>query len=711
MEPREFSDPKGKYKFRAEQESYASEGHPERNEDAVLFDEENSIFGIFDGMGGPPCGDIASGRAKDFIREALEGLPEGATPKETMEALESALLRANQDIVDEINKNPKKYINAYGGMGTTASVVKIWEGSHNERKAIIGNVGDSRVYIQHQNGSMEQATLDDSILRETSSDEDKLKNLQKEFSNATSKTDIDPKDRGLFDRRNELTQYLGRKKGIRPRMYIVDIEESDKVIIVSDGVSDNLTDVEMESILTKAFTDGENGSMALANAAQKRSNENHFRAKEDDMSAIVLEFSKSEPAAKLPEGGEDTYKKIAGLPPAVSGTEEDKRDLAEAEGMFLNYPAVETMLENEIQEEIDDSLKKFITCECGEEYMITPDAGACFGCGKIGPEKKRLDALKAEQEKRKKPEGLADKNSDVDAMSEEGKKDGTEDEEEKIIESKVAFEKLLQRLKWKITISDEVFDYLLNKSYFNIKRARVAGWFSKTLAITGKTATGTDGDERHFTEEEFSAYILQIEQTLQEEDEDEERGAKAGEVASEQLITGEMAGETPPDKEADTDEEDSEDEEEPTDEDSEEDKKKKKKAKEAREEEKKEEKRREKAEKAWGEEKEEAKENKEYEEKEATEWEEKDKWGKAASLWFKGLRGGAQWREGDKAHQKAAKIGKAWSWFVLGAGYLLFHIATTVAEKGDHYTAKDFWNSVDEVYGVNIGKNLTADEK
>ncbi len=403
-------------------------------------------------------------------------------------------------------------------------------------------------------------------------------------------------------------------------------------------------------------------------------------------------------------------------------SEKDKKNLAEAEDAFSNFPPVEEMVENEIMQEITE-LSQIITCkECSQDYFPSKGNGACLDCGDTGPKdrlEELLDALSLAKRNKKTGTGdgitteaeSIDENSDVDAMSEEGKKDGTEDEEEKIIESKVAFEKLLQRLKWKITISDEVFDYLLNKSYFNIKRARVAGWFSKTLAITGKTATGTDGDERHFTEEEFSAYILQIEQTLQEEDEDEERGAKAGEVASEQLITGEMAGETPPDKEADTDEEDSEDEEEPTDEDSEEDKKKKKKAKEAREEEKKEEKRREKAEKAWGEEKEEAKENKEYEEKEATEWEEKDKWGKAASLWFKGLRGGAQWREGDKAHQKAAKIGKAWSWFVLGTGYLLFHIATTVIQQGDHYTAKDFWNSVDEVFGVKIGESLTKDKE
>jgi len=63
--------------------------------------------------------------------------------------------------------------------------------------------------------------------------------------------------------------------------------EITKELSNTDGVHDNLTFKEMEEVVTK------NGDVAklLVEKAKKRSKENHFRSKPDDISAIVIEVN------------------------------------------------------------------------------------------------------------------------------------------------------------------------------------------------------------------------------------------------------------------------------------------------------------------------------------------------------------------------------------------------------------------------------------
>jgi serine/threonine protein phosphatase PrpC len=190
-------------------------------------------------------------------------------------------------------------------MGTTASVVKIWEGSQGEKKAVIGNVGDSRFYIRHTNGSLEQVTLDDNTIREMLAKQTisltEARALQNKLSNATDLSTLTPQEKSLFENRNSISQALGHNAS--PRIHVVDVRVGDKLIITSDGIHDNLTDTEISKIVAQS-PDNQKAVENLIEAAKRRSRDTkHLRFKPDDMSAVIAEIlptgHKAEPPKPL----------------------------------------------------------------------------------------------------------------------------------------------------------------------------------------------------------------------------------------------------------------------------------------------------------------------------------------------------------------------------------------------------------------------------
>ena len=264
--------------------SLASEQHPDRNEDAVLSKPEGGLYGVFDGLGGHIDGDKASQSARDNILKNMENIPPNVSVDVIENQMRNALLLANKNIAD---RNEGKV--GEERMGTTASVVKIWEGKNGEKKAIIGNVGDSRVYIQQANGKLEQITLDDNQSYAIAKNEKEARTLQEKFNNITNKNELNENEIGLYKNRNIILQSLGDDK-IKPHIFTIDLKPGDKIIVSSDGIHDNLTDIEMENILKMSYG-AKNASENLTRKAQGRSRDKeHFRKKPDDMSAVVIEI-------------------------------------------------------------------------------------------------------------------------------------------------------------------------------------------------------------------------------------------------------------------------------------------------------------------------------------------------------------------------------------------------------------------------------------
>ena len=98
-------------------------------------------------------------------------------------------------------------------------------------------------------------------------------------------------DRGvIFEKRNGIMQRLGHFTPKAPSLTIhtaqTVIAPGDRMLLCSDGVHDNLTDAEIETIVQcRACTVV---ACHLVQRALDRSREECLRAKKDDMSAIVI---------------------------------------------------------------------------------------------------------------------------------------------------------------------------------------------------------------------------------------------------------------------------------------------------------------------------------------------------------------------------------------------------------------------------------------
>ncbi len=264
-------------------QSIPNEEHPTRNEDSFFYSQSEGVFAVFDGVSHPARGDVASRQAKDSVSsELFKSQLRGLSFEEFTSRVYSSLIKANESVFARAQRE--------GEMGTTASVGAIWEGPGGEKKLLVGNVGDSRVYI-FRTGKLTQVTLDDGIVRGAGKTEEEDRLLQAKFNNVTDLgRDLpDQFEQRLFLRRNILTQMIGGEKKVIPRLYRVDLKAGDLLLACSDGISDNLADFEIEEIL-KTSRNLDEGMHQLLFVAQGRSrNEGReLRAKPDDMTGILV---------------------------------------------------------------------------------------------------------------------------------------------------------------------------------------------------------------------------------------------------------------------------------------------------------------------------------------------------------------------------------------------------------------------------------------
>jgi len=177
-----------------------------------------------------------------------------------------------------------------GEMATTASVVKIMR----DRTAVIGNIGDSRVYLlKNGSQSVEHLTLDDSYFKQetiNSPQEYDYKKIQEDMARLDT-FDFLPDNIPPFaaKTRNVISQALGTSE-MEPNIYTHQLSPGDRLIIMSDGIHDNLTDQQIAKCLIDNPHDTEKATRALVQQAKEVSKQNTSRSKPDDITAIVVKL-------------------------------------------------------------------------------------------------------------------------------------------------------------------------------------------------------------------------------------------------------------------------------------------------------------------------------------------------------------------------------------------------------------------------------------
>lgn len=187
------------------------------NEDSYLV--QSPLFCVCDGMGGHAAGEVASSIAVETIAKTA---PHTADPA----LLGAAIEAANAAVIEAA-------LNGLGkpGMGCTATAAYI-EGN----TIAIAHVGDSRAYLLHE-GTLIRVTRDHSYV-------EKL----------VDAGEITADEARVHPNRSVITRALGSDPAMYADHFSLNIEEGDRLILCSDGLSSMISDGEIENIATQSST-------------------------------------------------------------------------------------------------------------------------------------------------------------------------------------------------------------------------------------------------------------------------------------------------------------------------------------------------------------------------------------------------------------------------------------------------------------------------
>ena len=210
---------------------------------------------VADGMGGHRAGDVASEMAKEKLKSMWLLAPKIETADQAEKWLHDHINETNKAIYAH-----SKEVTECEGMGTTV-VAAICT----SRFATIVNVGDSRCYIRNEAG-FQQLTDDHSLVNEL------LRSGQ-----------ITKEDAENHPMKNLVLRVLGTEEDVNQDIKTIIFEEDDRLLLCSDGLSNKVSEQEMESII--------NGNDSLEEKATeliKRANEN---GGEDNITLVIIEYA------------------------------------------------------------------------------------------------------------------------------------------------------------------------------------------------------------------------------------------------------------------------------------------------------------------------------------------------------------------------------------------------------------------------------------
>jgi PPM family protein phosphatase len=233
------------------------------NQDLPL--ERPNLYAVADGMGGHVGGEVAARVAVETLEHSFERTP-------TVEGLRAAFTEANTAVWRESQTNLD-----LRGMGTTLTAVALVAGTAGRDVLALANVGDSRAYI-FSGDELLQVTADHSLAEE--------RMRQGEITEAEA---------AVHPQRHILTRALGVSAEVDADMWELALRTGDRVLLCSDGLSNEVDLGEMEEVL-RSVDDPEGAARRLVDLANE-----HGGA--DNITVIVLDV-------QVGEEGDGTRAKI-----------------------------------------------------------------------------------------------------------------------------------------------------------------------------------------------------------------------------------------------------------------------------------------------------------------------------------------------------------------------------------------------------------------
>ncbi len=227
----------------------------DHNEDAFFVSEEGGFFIVSDGMGGLKAGEVASAITRDVVSEALTN--EEIANLEV--AIKEAFSKANEKVIQYSEENQ-----SMKGMGCTCVALAL-----KDNEFYLGHVGDSRAYL-YRKGILKQITRDHSYVEEL-------------FSRGLIKEE-EKKDHPY---KNSITRYIGSKDKLSVDVISGPISNDDIFILCSDGLTGEVDDKGIETIL-KTNSETEKISKALIEKALENGGG-------DNITVVVVKIIRKKP--------------------------------------------------------------------------------------------------------------------------------------------------------------------------------------------------------------------------------------------------------------------------------------------------------------------------------------------------------------------------------------------------------------------------------
>jgi PPM family protein phosphatase len=220
------------------------------NQDAVYVDDSLAI--VADGMGGHAAGEVASEMTIELLRSGFAG-------DQSVEGLYNAINAANISVLNDARENPSHF-----GMGTTVIAIGLTVDDEGVTSPTLCHVGDSRAY-QLRDGALRLLTDDHSVAEEW-----------------VRMGRLTPEEAAVHPRRHQLTRGIGVEDTIAVDVMSVHALKGDRLLLCSDGLSNELDSDTLARLASAPFTLEESVGQ-LIDAAKEAGGR-------DNISAVLLEF-------------------------------------------------------------------------------------------------------------------------------------------------------------------------------------------------------------------------------------------------------------------------------------------------------------------------------------------------------------------------------------------------------------------------------------
>ncbi len=204
------------------------------NEDSIFLEEKLALYVVADGMGGHAAGEVASQLAVDTVREYAQKSFSNKEPFlgefnpnfcDATNHVAYAIRLANQSVYEASLRN-----SAWRSMGTTLTAVVACSGN----RLGVANVGDSRAYLI-RNHTIQQITRDHTIVAEQV-----RQGLMTKEEAARSEA------------KNFITRAVGCDYQVEIDVDEYDLENEDRILLCSDGLTTMVPDDVILSIVNSA---------------------------------------------------------------------------------------------------------------------------------------------------------------------------------------------------------------------------------------------------------------------------------------------------------------------------------------------------------------------------------------------------------------------------------------------------------------------------